>query len=187
VEAELAHRVGGLEPEQPAADHRRGGAPGRGPGSHRLEVVDRAVDEHARGVGARDRRDERVAPGGEDAVLVLEHLPAVVDDRPSGRVERRDPDTEAQLDAVGRVPGLVGQAEVVAVVVEEGGQVDAVVGRLRLVAERDDPEPLRQPELHCLLQEPQAHHAVADDSEDRGGEGHHVSQAEGRCPRIAPT
>ncbi len=58
LEAEIAHRLGGLEPEQSAADDGRA-ARARRPGADRVEILDRAIDEHAGKRRARDRRHER--------------------------------------------------------------------------------------------------------------------------------
>ena len=83
AEAQRAQGVGGLQPEQAAADHHAGAAAGR-PHADGVEVVDGPVDEGP-GVGPRDRGHERHRPGGEDEGVVVDALAAGGDDvRPQG-------------------------------------------------------------------------------------------------------
>ena len=111
LEAEVADRLGGLQAEQAAADHRR---PRRraGVGEDPLQVLDRAVDEHPLLVDAGDRRHERGRAGRQDDGVVLD-LPALLrDDHPALAVDRGGPVADVQRDAVFGVPRLAGQLQV---------------------------------------------------------------------------
>ena len=81
-------------------------------------------------------------------------------------VDRARPIAEVQLDAVLGVPLLPGEHQLLGVAMgEERRQPDAVVGRPRLLAERDDAEPPLGVELDEPLAEALADHAVADDDD----------------------
>ena len=163
ADAEQAQGVGGLEPEQAAADDDAGRRAGR-PGADGVEVVERAVDERAGGVDAGDRRDERERAGGDDARPVGDLPAARGGRRAGGGVEGDDGVAEHELDA-GRVV-QVGRPErqLLGVgAVEDRRQVDPVVGPAPLLADDDEGA---ETVLDGRLDEAVADHAVADD-EDR--------------------
>ncbi len=175
-ESEPLERAGRLQAEQAAADHGTGPRPGPRVRLDGEEVLDRAVDEAALGVPARHRRDERVGAGGEDQHVVADdqtgaggHLPRVPVDG-----HRRVP--HVQLDAVLGEEGEVGQRQVLGGLPGEvRGELDAVVGGARLLAQDDHAVRAGQAALGEGLQEALADHAVADKHDRRGvprGGGH---------------
>jgi hypothetical protein len=118
-------------------------------------------------------------------VLVRELVAVLVAQRPGRGVEARDLGAEAEIHAVVGVPARVGQGEIGLVHVEVGRQVDAVVGGSRLLAEDDDAVGGTEALGQGLLDEPEAHHPVADDGEDRPLRVHAPTSPEGRCPAVA--
>ncbi len=170
-ESETLQGAGRLESEQPAADHRAGGA-GLGVLLDGEQVVDRAVDEAALGVLVGDGRDEGVGAGGE-------HQDVVVDDqaRAGGHPARLAVDrlrrvTDVQLDAVVLDELHVGHGEVLGRLAREvRGECYAVVRGTRLLAQHDHAVRGGQAALGERFEEALADHAVADEH-DRGGRGH---------------
>ena len=139
VEAEAAQRVGGLQPEQPAADHGAGRGRARAACPDRVQVVDRPVDEAAGQVRARAPAARtgwsrwraparRTAPRGRPAVTTVRVCRSI---RRPWIASRSS--TTSSGHRVGEVRGApAGQV---------GGQRHPVVGRPGLLAEHRDPTP----------------------------------------------
>ena len=165
LEAHAVERVGGLQSEQaPSNDH---AGPGLSrPGPDRLQVLDRAVDEAARRVRAGDGRDKRRGPRGQ-------HQLVVVDGGASrgGHDAIRAIDGDSAIAEVHRDPGLLVEARSDqreiggGLAAEEAGEVHAVVGEPRLLAERDDVPLVPLPDLQKEFEELVADHPVADHDE----------------------
>ena len=111
-QAELAQGVGGLDPQQPAADHhadpgRRTGLRELGGGADVVEVVKRTVDVASGQVMALNRRHERPGSGCEDEGVVGQLLARVERDRACAGIDRRDAEPRAdrhpRIGGVGRV------------------------------------------------------------------------------------
>jgi hypothetical protein len=95
--AELAHRVGHLDADRPAAEDEQAVRDGLHAG--RLAVGPDAVEL----AQARDRRDDRVGAGGDDDVLGGVPRPRDLDDAWPGEPAR----AAQQIDAVVRQPALL--------------------------------------------------------------------------------
>ena len=140
-QAEQAQRVGGLDAQQPAADHhavraRPGPLGGR---ADRVEVVERAVDVAAGQVVAGDGRDERARAGRQDQGVVVDVLAGVELHAPGGGVDRGDEPAGPHGDAgVGGVPRVVEVQGVALPRADVGGQSDAVVGGIGFLADHRD-------------------------------------------------
>nr|KGD10729.1 putative nitrite reductase (NAD(P)H), large subunit [Burkholderia pseudomallei] len=139
-EPHVAQRLRAFEPEQPAADD-DARVRARAAGPHRLEILDRPVDEAAGALAAGHVRHERRRAGGEHELVVRERLARRQRDRARGAVDRdrlrvqQQPEVrmtleEAGLDERQIVGGLAG---------EEFGQVDAIVRGARFLADHRDP------------------------------------------------
>ncbi len=166
LEPQLLHRARRLQPQEPAADH-RGARVSPGVLADGAQIVDRAVDEHAGQIRARDGRHEGPRPRRE-------HQAIEGDGGAGGRahhalvaIDARHRIAEAEVDAGVAIPGLGGEAEVLlGPPGEELGEVDPIVGRARLLAEDDQAQrPRRCPAVDELPAEPEAHHSVSDDDE----------------------
>ena len=98
LQPQVAQRLGAFEPEQAAADHDAGlgaGAAGR----HRLQVLDRPVDEAVGTLASRHRRHERRRAGGQHQ-LVIGQLLAAAGRHEAGRaVDRCRLGRQAQRNA----------------------------------------------------------------------------------------
>ena len=79
LETEVADRLGGLQPEQAATDHRRPRRLAR-IGEDPLQVLDRAVDEDPLLVHARDARNKRSRTGRQHDGVVGDLPPLLGDD-----------------------------------------------------------------------------------------------------------
>ena len=138
IEAQPAQGIGRLEPEQAAADH-HGAAHALGSPAQTEQIVEGAVDEHAIVVRTLDGWDERRRPGGEDQAAVG-GLPAVA--RPNElpvAVDGNHPGAGDDTNAEGVAPARPGEREPPGVaVIEPLGEPDAVVGRIRLLADDGD-------------------------------------------------
>jgi hypothetical protein len=167
LEAEVAERVGRLEPQQPAAHHRadvhllRIGGDG-------LEVLDGAVDEAAPVLPPLDRRDEWVRPGGQHQ-LVVGHLSTRAGAHQlAARIDLRGGLPEQHLDAGPPVDLGIGHHQIAdRLAVEEAGEVHAVIGQPRLLHEGHDRKLLGGPVGDETLDEPMAHHSIADDNQSQ--------------------
>ena len=160
---EVVGRLGRLEAQQPAADD---GATAHALGvlDDRVEVLDRAVDEHAALVDAGDRRHERSRAGGQDHPVVGNLDAGLGDNRLAGPVDLARAVADMDLDPVLPVPLDARDRELGWIAVSEiGRQMHPVVCRSRLFAERDDPVLPGCIEIDESLAEAMAHQAVADD------------------------
>ena len=177
VQAQAAQGVGGLEAEQPAADHRAGAGAQRG-GADRVEVLDGPVDEAAGQLVARHRRHERRRAGRQHELVVRQHaLPTlgVFDEHGPGRgVEPLDLPAEQQPDPRVVVLPFGQQRERVRADLEVRRQRDPVVRRARLLADHHHVVGLGQAALDRGLDEPVRDHAVADDDQGPAEVGAHA-------------
>ena len=127
-----------------------------------FEVLDRAVDEAAAAVAARDRRHEgiragrqhelvvghlAVARGAHDLALAVDRHDAVVETQRDRLVFEEPLRHHAQID--GRLAG------------EEAGELHAIVGRARLLAEHGEIDLVARHAPGQLLEEALSDHAVA--------------------------
>ncbi len=167
-QSEALEGTGRLEPEQTAADH----------GTHlgvlrvlldREQVLDRAVDETALGVLARDGRHERVGAGGQDQHVVVDDETGAGGDPAGLPVDGLRRVAHVQLDAVVLEELHVRHGQVLGRLAREvRGELDAVVRRARLLTEHDHAVRGGQAALGERFEEALADHAVADEH-DRGG------------------
>ncbi len=164
-ESEVEHRLGSLEPEQPAADH-RGAPPVARPGANRPEIVDRAIEEHAREVDPGNRGNERRRPAGEHERVVAEPLTALRDHFPSLAIDQGGGPAELEIEAVLAVPIARCQRELFrAAPREEFGEVHTIVRGAGLLSENRHLEVVLETEIDEPLAEAVAHHPVADHDE----------------------
>ena len=161
-----------LEPEQAAADH-HGAAHALGPPAEAEQIVEGAVDEHAVVVRTIDGWDERRRFGGEDQAVVG-GLPALA--RPNElpfAVDRDHPRAGDDANAEGVAPARPGEREPAGVaVIEPLGKPDAVVGRIRLLADDSDVVAPERVERGQPLDELEPDHAESGhDEANRRGPG----------------
>ncbi len=165
LEAHLVHRLGGFETEQAAAHHDRALAPLRVV-ADADQILDRAVNEDARFIDARDRRHERHRARAQDGDVVRHPLAARRLNQLAAPIEHGRALAEQQANATLPVPLRAGEQHLVgARFLEEAREPHAVVRRTRLLAERDHLVAPRRVELRDALAELPADHAVADDDE----------------------
>nr|GEU28124.1 hypothetical protein [Tanacetum cinerariifolium] len=138
VELQIAQRLGAFEAQQTAADHHAGfGA--RAAFEHRFQVFDGAIHEAVLAVLARQRRHERERAGGDHQLVVSEHVAVAgghgfvcpVDGGGAGVQAQHHVGAieESGLDQRQVLGGFTGK---------EFGQVHAVVGGTRLLAQHGD-------------------------------------------------
>ena len=144
--AALGQPGGGLQPQQPAADHHRRPARAR-PGDHAAHVFQGAVGEDVRQVGPRHAQAGRLGAGREHESLVAQRGAVLQGERPGGAVDGGDPRAGAPIDAVpGQHLGAVGdEAALVEVAGQQRAERDPVVGMRGLGPQQGDGGPaLRQ-------------------------------------------
>ena len=171
-QAEVVRRLGRLEAQQPAADD---GATAHALGvlDDCVEILDRAVDEHAALVHAGDWRHERSGPRGQDHAVVGNLDAGLGDHRLAGPVDLARAVADMDLDSVLPIPLDPRDRELGRIAVSEiGRQMDTVVCGPRLLAERDDTVLAGGIELDESLAEAMAHQAVADDDYSLPYPGH---------------
>ena len=135
LDAEILQRLRRFQTEQAATDD--DAALGRKAGGAQcLEILDRAIDEAAVAVLARNRRHERKRTGRQHQLVVGDRLAVGERHRASFAVERRDPGIEAQIDTVGFGKVRARQQQIIGTAArKELGQMHTVVGRPRLFSE----------------------------------------------------
>ena len=164
VQAHVEQRLRAFQAEQAAADDHALAALGAG-GFHRLQILDGAVDEGAGAVAAGHRRYERIGAGGQHQLVVVQHLAVGGGDAVVAALDGHRLGLQAQLEAGAFEEARRHQRQIVGRLAgEELGQVHAVVGGARLLAQHRH---LRAAEAGFGqgLQETMAHHAVADDND----------------------
>ncbi len=184
VHAAFAQPVGGLEPEQPAADDDRL-ALRRGRVDHRLRVGDVAVGQHAGQADARHCRQRRHRAGGEQQPVVRGFDAACGLDDARAAPDRRHRAPGVQADAVLVVPRTLVEHDLLEARLagQHRREQDAVVVRVRLGAEDGDLVALRG-DLQQLLDRAHAGHAVADHDQPRACLAlHATSFSTGACLR----
>ena len=174
LEPQLGQGVGGLEPEQAAADDRADRRGGRGL-ADRLEVLDGPVDEAAGQLVAGHRRHERRGAGGEHELVVL-RAPGrrrAARSASRGRTPRRRCRATSSTRGSSYAPS--GSRESAsAPTSKKEVSADPVVRRARLLADDDDVVGLGEAALDGGLHEAVADHAVADDDEAAAVLGAHA-------------
>ena len=162
LEVKVEDRLGGLQPQQAATDHRR---PRRraGVGEDPLQVLDRAVDENPLLIHAGNPRDKRGRTSRQYDRVVRDLPPPFGNDDPSPAVDHLGPVADMKGDAVFGIPLLGSKLEVAGVpALEVLRQVHSVVSGARLLAEGHDLIALVEVVFHQPLAEPVAHHSIAD-------------------------
>ena len=160
--ARLGEAVGGLEPEQSAADHHDTVAGSRampdGP-----DVADVAERDHARQCHAGDLRPDRLRAGGEHEPGEGQGLAVGERDRARGRVDRGRAAAIAQRDAAIAPPGLRLELDIrrCDLAGEHRGEQHAVVGEPRLLTDDGDRVAAERAGAQ-LVGEACGRHAVAD-------------------------
>ena len=167
----VGHGLGGLQAQQAAAND--GGALDvvlLGVGQHALQVLDGPVDKDAGPVAAGDGRDEGEGSRGHDGHVVVDGAARGAGDGLGVGVDGDGLVVEVELYAVVLVPlraaflvegaghgdgGRIARLEV-------RGELDAVVGGARLLAEGGQGAALVAVEVDDVLHQPLPHHAVAD-------------------------
>ena len=167
LEARVEHRPRGFKTEETPADH--GGAPGPRPvGEDGLEVVDRAVDEDAVLVDARDGRHERRRTRGEDQDVVAELLAVVRRHDSSRPVQARHAPAEAQIDPAVLVPsGRSEEQRVGRALRKVRREMNAVVRGSGLLPDHDQMVGFPGVALEEPLAEAMADHPVSGDHDAR--------------------
>jgi hypothetical protein len=163
LDAALLHRPGRLEAQQAAAQH--GAALGFvGIGPDRVQIVEGPVHEHALALDAGDGRHERRGAGGQHQAVEDAALADAGDHLARREVHALDFHPGAQLDVVLLVPGARGQQQGLgAHQLEVLGELHAVVGGPRLLADHDDPCLIHGRQLTHFRAESLTDHAVSDD------------------------
>ena len=182
----LGKAIGGLDPQQAAADH-DGFRTGPRRRHHRLDVIEITEGDHALQVAARQGQLDRIGTGGQDQPVVGNLDPAGAH-RAALPIKGFDGRAGVQGDAVVGIPGLVVDHDI-----REGllaGQHrrehDPVVVHPRLGPEDGDLVAVRIALQH-LLHRPAAGHAVADDNQlFLGHRRVHSRAAAQRSRRSAP-
>src|SRR5690606_27898114 len=167
AEAALLNRARRLEPEESTADHRaaRHVLASR---HDRVQILQRAVDEHAAERDAWQTRNEWRGTGGDDDVIVGDAIAARRLDVLALTIDARRLHAESKVDAVLEVPELVREPELVGGLRREvAGEPHAVVRGAWLFAEHGEPKAAARIELSETLAEAMAGHAVADDDDAR--------------------
>ena len=165
--------VGGLQPEQAAADHHRMAAGARRL-DHGLGVGDVAVGDDTLEPVAGHRRDEGRRAGRQDQPVVAGADRRAVgpggDDLAARPVDRGHGRAQMQRDAVPLVPRQRVQHDLVERLLagQHRAEHDAVVVRMRLGTEHGDVVQIRR-DLQQLLEHAHAGHAVADHHELHSG------------------
>ena len=174
--------IGGLQPQQPAADDDRVGA-GLAGGQHGFHVGEVAEPDHARKLVAGQGDDHRVRPGGEQQHVIGPHRAIGAGDDPVFPVDGGDRLVGNQLDPLPFVPGVVvGDDRLEGLLAgQDGGEQDAVIGAMRFGTEDGDGEGLRCA-IEDFLQRADAGHAVADqDQAAARGRDHVHARGSGLC------
>ncbi len=163
-QAQRFQRVGCLQAEQAAADH-HAAAFALGGGADGVEIVEGAVDQARIALGAFDGRHEGVGTGGQHQLVVGE-APLGGDHLAGGAVDlqHRRSQVQVQAGACVQFGGAHRQGFGIAPA-EVFGEVHAVVGALRLLAEHVDPVVFQRAGREQLLDAVVADHAVADDDQ----------------------
>jgi len=150
--------------QQAAADH-DADLHARRVGLHRLEILDRAVDEAAGRLPPLDRRHEGVGAGGQHQLVIGQHLAGderdllarAIDGAHAIAIAYRD---AGALVATGRDQRQIGGA----LAGKERRQADAIVGRPRLFADDRDVEIGGAALADQELDESMPDHAISDDN-----------------------
>ena len=161
-QAQVAGRLGRLEPEQTAADDGRL--------LHRtavlddpLQVLDGAIDENAFLVDPRQSRHERSRPGRHHDHVIGDFPAQGGANHPCGAIDLDDPIADVEGDAVLLVPLRWCQSELLGLAMFKVlGQIDAVVCRPGLFAKCDHLIIAITVKLDELFAKAMAHHAVTD-------------------------
>ena len=168
LRAQRVQGAGGFQAEQPATDH--GPADGSGrcafvhPGTQAVDVVDRAVDEAAGQVVARNRWPRSVGAGGEHDRVVTVLVAVSGTHHPTVAVDLHHAGAGVQLHARALPQGAVVEQEVGRVIAgEERGQRHPVVGRPLLLAEDVDRPVVQRPPVDQRLDEPLGNHSGTHD------------------------
>jgi hypothetical protein len=186
VQAVTLQRTGRLQAEQPATHH-HGALARTGLGQQSAGLVDGAepVDAGQQvavlGLDPLHRRDERVAAGGEDEVVVGGGRAVGGVDELRRGVDPLGADAGPQAHAVVGVPVVAVEDDVALVLLagQHRRQHDPVVVSVQLVAEDGDPELLATPPLEHFLDEASAGHPVADHHQPGAGVDAVVVRVEG--------
>ena len=171
LQPQVVGGLGGLQTQQPAADH-RAALYSLGVGQDLLQVIDRAVHEHAAVLDARHLGHEGEGAGRQHDRVVAGFDPLLRDHDLLRAVDLHRAVADVQVDPLLAVPVEARQHQLLGVAMgEERGQPHPVVGRPRLLAEGHDAIGAVRIELDQLLAEALADHAVADDHDGFEGRG----------------
>ena len=163
TQAELLERVRRLQAEQAAADD-DAGLDGGGVAADGVEIAERAVDETAGRAVAGDGRHERVRAGRQHQLVVADDLAELGGDGAAGAVDGDGGVAEVHGDAgVGVLVGPDQRQVGGALAAEVAGEVDAIVGEVRLLTERLDLPGAVMAGVDHPLEEAVPDHAVSDD------------------------
>ena len=165
LQAEIVQGLGRFQAEQAAADHR--GSPGIvAVGDDGVEVFDRAIHVDALALDAGDGRNEGGGAGGQHENVVTNFPPLLRIDDSGIAIDPLGPIADEERHAVLFVPIECRNMKLRRIAMGEIiGQVDAVVGVTRLLAESDNLVIEPRIELHQPLDKAVTHHAVADDDD----------------------
>jgi hypothetical protein len=170
VHAGVGEDFGGLESEEPAAEH-DGVVACACLGAHLQTVVERAIGKEAgleRLVGQRgavNRGDERTRAGGEDGDVIGDFAFVGGVDESSGGVESVDANAANEGNLLMGLDGGLHADGVGVFTGQHPGEEHAVVGMARLFAEEGDVIASLCVAAEEFLKEPRAGHAVADDGQ----------------------
>ena len=96
---QLPERVGGLQPQQPAANHHPAFC-AAGAGGNTVQVIEGAVDETALQIVTRNRRNEGIRAGRQHQFIPMGFMPAGITYHPRFAVNGRNRLRQPQFDAV---------------------------------------------------------------------------------------
>ena len=157
------HASGGLQTQEPAADHHRFGPRLRGD-DHLFGVVQIAVGADAGQVFARNRNNERSRPGGQDQ-LVIRHAAPVGIDHLVGAVDLDHRLAKAAIDTARGIPiGVMCDDFAIGLFARQHRrQHDPVVVAARFRVEQDHVEHVGG-SVEQMFQHPARGHASANDN-----------------------
>src|SRR5690606_8606501 len=131
-----------------------------------FQILDGPIDKAPRTVIAGDRRHKGIGSGSQYHLVIGQTQALLRGDCLLLTIDGDDAVAEVDGDAIAGKEIVLHQRQVAGGLAgEKFGQVYAIVGRSRLLAEGDDVEDGRQVLLGNTLQEPLPHHSVSDDDQ----------------------